>query len=64
MSRKNFATPSSPEELFPIRDFEHGLGTLPMNCSVPAARPRLGQSDLSEAQRQVRRLSGSELAAG
>jgi hypothetical protein len=39
-----------PEELFTSRDFEHSLGTLPVNRSVPAARQRLGQSSLSEAQ--------------
>jgi hypothetical protein len=31
-------------------DVEDGLGTLPMNRSVPAARPRLGRPELSEAQ--------------
>jgi hypothetical protein len=31
---------------------------------VPAARPRLGQPELFEAQRQVRRLSEGELMQG
>jgi hypothetical protein len=32
--------------------------------SLPAARERLGQPELFEAQRQVRRLSGEELTQG
>lgn len=40
------------------------MGTLPMIRSVPAARPRLGQPELLEAQRQVRGLSGLELLQG
>jgi hypothetical protein len=38
------------EELFPHREFEHGLGPLLMSRSVPAPRARLGRPELFEAQ--------------
>jgi hypothetical protein len=51
-------------KLFLTASIEDDLGTLPIIRSVPAARPRLGQPELFEAQRQVRRLSGAELVQG
>ena len=37
-------------KLFLAASIRGRLGTLPMNCSEPAARPRLGHFSLSEAQ--------------
>jgi len=39
-------------------------GLWPISCSVPAVRPRLGQSSLSERPGQARRLNGSESLLG
>jgi hypothetical protein len=63
-TNRQFKASNSKRKTVSRSEHRGRLGTLPTIRRVPAARPRLGQPELFEAQRQVRRPSEGELMQG